>query len=256
MIPDRLVLGYHAVSDTWPAALSVEPGRLASQLEALVKRGYAGVTFTELVRARRPGRLLAVTFDDGFKSVVEHALPILSRLGLPGTVFLPTNHIGSDRPVDWPVLDQWIGGPHESELMPMSWSDAAALADVGWEIGSHTCSHPELVTLEGEALDAELLGSRLECEDRLGVPCRSLAYPYGEVDARVMTATRRTGYLAAAALPVRIHRRHALRWPRVGIWHNDPPRVFEIKLSRLGRRRLDLRSGSMSTFPQWRFVCR
>lgn len=255
MIPDRLVLGYHAVSETWPAALSVEPARLQIELETVLARGYVGVTFTELVTTRRAGRLVAVTFDDGFASVVEHAFGIMSRLGLPGTVFVPTRHVGSGRPVHWPVLDQWLGGPHERELMPMCWSDAADLTAAGWEVGSHTCTHPDLTTLDDTALHAELLDSRRTCEARLGTPCQSLAYPYGAVDARVVAAARRAGYLAAAALPPRIHRLHTLRWPRVGVWHNDPAWAFEVKLSRSGRRRLDFRTGAMSRLPQWRFAC-
>jgi peptidoglycan/xylan/chitin deacetylase (PgdA/CDA1 family) len=254
VIPDRLVLCYHAVSETWPAASSVEPGRLRLELETLVERGYVGVGFTELATTRHAGRRVAVTFDDGFASVVEHAFPIMSRLGLTGTVFLPTHHIGSRRPVDWPGLDQWLGGPHERELMPMSWSDVAALSSAGWEVGSHTSTHPDLTVLDDAALQAELTDSRRVCETRLGTRCLSLAYPYGAVDTRVMTAAGRAGYRAAAALPPRIHRQHALRWPRVGVWHNDPAWLFEVKLSRSGRRRVDSRTGAMSRLPQWRFA--
>jgi peptidoglycan/xylan/chitin deacetylase (PgdA/CDA1 family) len=196
---------------------------------------------------------VAVTFDDGFRSVIEHALPILSLHGFVGTVFVATDHVGRDAPMDWPVIDRWIGGPHEHELLPLSWAELARLAAAGWEIASHTRSHPRLTELDDATLREELAGSREECEQRLGVSCRSLAYPYGVVDHRVMVATRRAGYLAGAALPARIHRVHRYRWPRVGVWPNDPPRVWEAKLSPLARRRLDLRTGVSSAVPQWRF---
>jgi peptidoglycan/xylan/chitin deacetylase (PgdA/CDA1 family) len=249
---DRLVLGYHAVSPTWPTALSIEPARLDAQLGVLVQRGYVGATFTEAVTAPPARKTLAVTFDDGFRSVFEYALPILSRHRLVGTVFVPTDYVGRDGPLDWPVLDQWIGGAHEHELTPMSWTEIGMLAAAGWEIASHTSSHRRLPRLDDESLRAELEGSRRECEERLGVSCRSIAYPYGEVDSRVMESARRAGYLAGAALPARIHRRHRFRWPRVGVWHNDPPRVFRTKASPIARRRLDLRTGGMSLLPRWR----
>jgi peptidoglycan/xylan/chitin deacetylase (PgdA/CDA1 family) len=253
IVPDRLALCYHAVSEEWPAAMSIPPAHLDAQLTALTERGYAGMTFSEMVTGPGPRQALAVTFDDGLLSVLEHALPILSRHGLVGTLFIPTGFIGRARPVDWPGLEQWIGGPHEHELTPLSWAEVESLAAAGWEIGSHTASHPKLTDVPDARLRAELTDSRRECEDRLGMPCRSIAFPYGAVDRRVMDAARRAGYLAAAALPERIHRRHRYRWPRVGIWRSDPAWVFDTKLSPVARRRLHFPTGAMRRLPQWRF---
>jgi peptidoglycan/xylan/chitin deacetylase (PgdA/CDA1 family) len=250
---DRLALGYHAISETWPAALSIEPGRLEAQLVAVLERGYSGATFTDLVTGRCARPAVAVTFDDGFRSVIERALPILSKFGLIGTAFIATDWIDRAGPLGWPSLDQWFATPHEDELDAMSWDDLERLAVAGWEIGSHTLSHPRLVELNDEQLMWELVESRRVCEERLGSPCRSLAFPYGAVDRRVMVATRRAGYLAAAALPPRIHRLHRYCWPRVGIWHNDPAAMFEVKLSPRQRRRVDFRTGEWKWRRQWRF---
>lgn len=249
---DRLVLAYHAISDTWPAALSIEPERLEAQIETLAELGYESMTFTEAVTSRRARNTVAVTFDDGLRSVVEHGLPILSRYGFVGTAFVPTDHIGRDEPVDWPNLDRWIGGPHEPELRPMSWAELGLLLRAGWEIGSHTRTHPRLPSLDDASLLAELVESRRSCEHRLGITCASIAYPYGDVDSRVTEAAGWCGYRAGAALPERIHRTNRLRWPRVGIWRTDPHHLFFTKLSTLDRRRLDFRSGEMHVLPQWR----
>jgi len=249
---DRLVLGYHAVSEEWPAALSIPPEQLDRQVRMLAELGYEATGFTEAVTAPRARKVLAVTFDDGFRSVIEHGLPILSRYGFVATVFVPTDYIGRGGPVDWPNVNRWIGGPYESELTSMSWGDLRVLVDAGWEIGSHTCSHPHLTSLDDDRLSDELVTSRQICELKLGVACTSIAYPYGEVDRRVMASARRSGYLAGAALPARIHRAHRLSWPRVGIWRRDPERVFLAKLSRIERRRLDLRTGVIHPLPRWR----
>src|SRR5438876_2741666 len=141
---DVLVLCYHAVSPTWTAALSSTPGRFERQMERLVRRGYRGVTFTDAVTAAVRGRVLAVTFDDAFRSVFELARPILDRLGLPATVFVPTDFISEQSTLDWPGVGHWIGSAHEHELAPMSWAQMRTLAESGWEIGSHTGSHPRL----------------------------------------------------------------------------------------------------------------
>ena len=232
---DVLVLCYHAVSERWPADLSVRPGTLERQLAYLVERGYCGATFHQAVHSPPAPRTLAVTFDDGFRSVVELALPILERLGLPGTLFVPTDHVGTAGPMAWPGIDRWLGGPHEHELAGVSWEQLAGLAGTGWEIGSHTCSHPLLPRLDDEAIQRELAGSRDAVEARIGTPCRSLAYPYGAVDGRVVAAAGEAGYSAAAGLPARLHRPDPLSWPRVGIYHDHGDRRFRREVSRAAR---------------------
>jgi peptidoglycan/xylan/chitin deacetylase (PgdA/CDA1 family) len=228
---DVLVLCYHAVSERWPAELSVTPERLEEQLRLLVGRGYTGASFHEAVAAPPAPRTLAVTFDDAYRSVLELAFPILSPLGIPGTVFVATDFAGKD-PMAWPGIDRWLGGPHEHELAGMSWSDLSLLAEAGWEIGSHTRSHPHLTRLDDASLEAELRGSRETCAERLGRPCRSLAYPYGDVDERVVRAAREAGYESAGTLPKRFIRPCPLQWPRVGVYHGDDARRFRIKVSR------------------------
>jgi peptidoglycan/xylan/chitin deacetylase (PgdA/CDA1 family) len=226
---DVLVLCYHAVSERWPAELSVTPAALEQQVRFLLERGYRGATFQEAVFGPPARRTVAVTFDDAFRSVYELARPILSRLGVPATLFVPTRMIDRE-PMAWPGIDRWLGGPHESELTGMSWGQIQELDAAGWEIGSHTRSHPRLTQLDEASLAEELAGSRRDCEQRLGKPCLSLAYPYGDFDSRVIVAAAAAGYRAAGTLDeTRPQRGPALRWPREGIY-------FEYDLRRFARR--------------------
>jgi peptidoglycan/xylan/chitin deacetylase (PgdA/CDA1 family) len=215
-----LVLCYHAVSEDWPSPLAVHPDQLERQLVSLLARGYEGVTFSEAVLdgGNKP---LAVTFDDAYRSVIELALPILSRLGIPGTVFAPTAHIGLPVPRGWDGTDHWLNTPWAGELMHASWEELKTLHLSGWEIGSHTCTHPHLPGIDDTALMVELEESRGECEKRLGIDCRSLAYPYGEVDDRVRDAAAAAGFETAASLGGRLPRpdlADRLRWPRLGVY--------------------------------------
>jgi peptidoglycan/xylan/chitin deacetylase (PgdA/CDA1 family) len=235
-VTDVLVLGYHAISERWPADLSTTPERFEQQVRLLLRRRYRPATFSQAVGAPGSGRTFAVTFDDAYRSVIDLALPLLTRLGVPGTVFTPTSFVGSDEPMAWPGIDQWLGGPYENELRCMSWDQLAQLQGAGWEIGSHTHTHPRLPALSDSALADELTRSRELCAERLGEPCRSLAYPYGDHDARVVAAAGRAGYEAAATLPARLHRPEPLRWPRVGVYHADGPRRFQAKVSPVIRR--------------------
>jgi peptidoglycan/xylan/chitin deacetylase (PgdA/CDA1 family) len=231
-VTDVIVLCYHALSPTWDAALSTTPQLFERQLSTLVRRGYRGATFTEAVMAPPAERVLCVTFDDAYRSVDRLARPILDRLQLPATVFAPTDQIGAEGPLRWSGIDRWIGGPHESELTPMSWQELRALVDHGWEIGSHTGSHPHLTQIDDASLESELTRSKAACERELNAPCTSLAYPYGDVDDRVVAAAARSGYTAAAALPGRLHAEETLRWPRIGVYRADDERRFRMKVSR------------------------
>jgi peptidoglycan/xylan/chitin deacetylase (PgdA/CDA1 family) len=233
---DLVVLCYHAVSEDWRAPMAVTPEGLDSQLAYLARRGYRGVTFAEALAGRSDGRRVAITFDDGYRSVIRLARPILESHGMPATVFVPTNLIGSERPMGWPGIDRWHGGPHEGELTPMSWEEARELVELGWEIGSHTCSHPQLTKLDDTQLRTELESSRAECEQRLERPCESLAYPYGDVDERVMEAAMAAGYSAAAAVEALVGPPSPYRWPRVGVYQIDGGRSFRLKVSRPLRR--------------------
>ncbi len=234
---DVLVLCYHAVSPDWPADLAVTPERFEEQLELLVRRGFVGRTFEKTLAEPSATPTVVITFDDAYRSVREAALPIMRRLGLPGSVYVPTSYPGQPGPMVWGGIDRWVGTPHEPELSCLGWDELGELADEGWEVGSHTRSHPHLTGLDDAALMTELEGSKADCEEALGRPCTSIAYPYGDVDSRVSGAAGAAGYTAGAALPEgRFHLGDPLAWPRVGVYNGDDLRRFRLKVSSWVRR--------------------
>lgn len=203
----------------------------------LADRGFRGVTFHEAVLRPPDARTVAVTFDDAYRSVIELAFPILSQVGFKATVFAPTAFVGTEEPMAWPGIDHWLDTEHAHELVPMSWTELESLAQDGWEIGSHTHSHPRLPTLDDAALESELSRSRQDIERHLARPCPSLAYPYGDHDARVVEAARRARYEAAGTLPARLTRPAGpLDWPRIVVTRADDARRFRWKVSPLLRR--------------------
>ena len=208
---DVLVLCYHGVA---PGSLhgEVTPEALRSQLRLLAERGYRWTTFTDAVLSSDAERIAAITFDDGIASAVEHGLPILDDFGAPGTMFLTVEMLG------------W-GGRLDA-------AGAARLAERGWEIGSHTMTHPVLTNVDDSTLAAELTRSKAELERLTARPCTAVSYPTGRCDARVVTAAEAAGYVAGAALegatsaPV-----GPLAWPRVGVRGDDSLHVFRLKCS-------------------------
>ena len=236
-MPDVLVLCYHAVSPDWDATLSVTPRRMRAQLAALAGRGYVGATFLAAVPTRPPPAPSRSPSTTRIAPSPSSAARSSTSSGWPGTVFVPTDYAGADGPRGWDGTEHWLETPHAAELQPMAWEELASLRDAGWEIGSHTRSHPHLPECSDAELAAELGGSKADCERELGAPCETIAYPYGEHDGRVVAAAIEAGYAAAAALPARAERRpqpHA--YPRVGVWADTGTLRFRLKASPLVRR--------------------
>jgi peptidoglycan/xylan/chitin deacetylase (PgdA/CDA1 family) len=232
-----IVLCYHAVSETWETSEAVTPEALERQLLLLKRRGWRSVTFSEAATATASDdRTMAITFDDALRSVKELAFPILSSLGLTATVFVPTAHATTGTACAWSGLDRWLATPHAGELTPMSWDDIAMLADSGWEIGSHTCTHPRLTQLDDTRLACELVQSREASVPFLGHPLETIAYPYGDTDERVAAFARRAGYSAGAGLSSDLRLLGRYRYPRIGVYRRDSSWRFRLKTTPATRR--------------------
>lgn len=117
-------------------------------------------------------RMLAVTFDDGYRDNYENAAPILSRLGLPATFFVATRFIGTDHVPWW---DQGLAVPQPW----MTWDHVRSLSRSGFDIGAHTQTHVDLGVVSGRRAREEILESRLELEAELSKTVDLFAYPYG-----------------------------------------------------------------------------
>jgi peptidoglycan/xylan/chitin deacetylase (PgdA/CDA1 family) len=170
------ILTYHSLDETG-SVISVSPSVFRRHMEMLASWGYAGVTVRQLIeawdgRSTLPPRCVVLTFDDAYSNFAEVAAPILTRLGFTATIFVVAQYAGGSN--TWPTQ-----GPGIPTLPLMSWNALRDLATGGFEIGSHTMTHPDLTSLPPERARWELSASRAEIEDRLGGAVTSLAYPYG-----------------------------------------------------------------------------
>jgi peptidoglycan/xylan/chitin deacetylase (PgdA/CDA1 family) len=226
-----LVLCYHAISDEWVHRLSIRPEVFERQLRSLLRRRFRPATAEAVANGR--GRLLHVTFDDAYRSI-DRAVAIAASLSIPVTVFAASAYAESGRPLDVPELAEDARTQAE-HLATMDWSALRELAERGVEIGSHTVSHAHLPGLSDSELDRELRDARVRIEDELGRPCRFLAYPYGEHDARVQAAVAAAGYEAAFALGPRSAHANRFALPRVDLYPRDTMLRATLKTSFLKR---------------------
>jgi len=225
------VLCYHAVTDGWDDELAVRPAAFESQIRAALRSGYRPAGLEDVVAGAR--RSLHVTFDDAFANI-RHSLDLLVSLGVPATVFACSDLAEDGRALGVGDLGGSRAAP-AGEGATMTWSELRELAEQGIDVGSHTRSHPHLPDVTDDDLRRELVDSRARIEDELGRPCRYLAYPFGDHDARVCDAARAAGYRAAFAQASRMERANPYAFQRVSVYRSDSPWRVTLKMSRIGR---------------------
>ena len=194
-------LTYHSIDESG-SAVSFPLAYFRAQIEWLASRGFRGITAAQAAEALAAGevppRSVVLTFDDGFATVRETALPVLSECGFVATVFCSAGYVGKpcgwERAPDIPAFD----------LMP--WDDLGFLASQGWEIGAHTMSHARLPELAADGMREEIQQSRRTLTEALGCPVSSFAYPYGGFDDRCSQAVREAGLLSAWTMEPVINR--------------------------------------------------
>jgi peptidoglycan/xylan/chitin deacetylase (PgdA/CDA1 family) len=188
------ILMYHSVRDDPPpetAPLAVSPAVFADQMALLRDRGFTPVP---LGTVDLPPKPICITFDDGYADFHTHALPVLESHGFPATVFVTTGWLDDAGP-------DAAGRPLDKML---TWAHVREVAAHDIAVAAHSHSHPQLDQLPDDALYEELSRSRLQLEDRLGVPVQTMAYPYGYSSARVRRAVRQAGYSSAYAVENRL----------------------------------------------------
>ena len=195
-------LMYHSVSAVGGPMrdLAVPPALLAEQLGALRDAGYRLVGLSEaldLLEAGSTDRLLAVTFDDGYRDFLTEGVPVLTETGTGATLYASVGHLG--RTADW--LGRWA-----PDFGPMlTWDELAEVAAAGVEIGNHSMIHHPLDVLPPAQLHTEIARSHDELEQRLQVKVRSFAYPHGYNSRRVRDIVAATGHDNATEVGRRLH---------------------------------------------------
>jgi len=252
-----VILCYHNVSPARDGPPSGDPGvhlaleKFATQM-AWLARHYDVVPLRELLdrlAANRPLHgLAAITFDDGYMGVFEHAWPLLLELGLPATVFVVADAPETGEPFWWdhPAAAQratperrehWLkdlrgdGGDIISALSavaapalpralrPADWDTIGRATRAGLTLGVHSATHRTLTELDDVELEREVVASWETIRRRLGGHPEIFAYPYGRWNARARDAVRAAGYGGAVTLDYGLVRPDADPWalPRVSI---------------------------------------
>ena len=156
----------------------------------------------------------AITWDDGYGSIHEYALPVLRKHNFPATVYVTTGLIG-ERQALTTGQDQGIF----PGLRMLTWEQIEELRENGFDIGGHLVSHLDLTALNREQAVSELTSSKAAIELHTQTPCLDFAYPWGLANRTCAEWVRQSGYRSAVTTlhaPLHAHSDHMLL-PRLTI---------------------------------------
>ncbi|MGH9241157.1 MAG: polysaccharide deacetylase family protein [Vicinamibacterales bacterium] len=189
--PPLVVLMYHSVKRD-------ECERFARQIDQLTRLAHPVYADFQGQNSDHR-RQVAVTFDDGYRSVLENALPILRERRVPATLFVPTQHLGKS--------PGWISDDRHRDAGEriLTADELRHMRDAGALIGSHGVTHRPLTQLSDRDALAELADSRRQLAEILGQDVKLFALPYGAGSDDIVRLAASAGY-TRLFLNVPVHR--------------------------------------------------
>ena len=158
----------------------------------LKRLGFTGLSMHNLqpyLSGSKSGKVVGITFDDGFQNVHRNALPVLDALGFSATNYFVSNQIGKSN--QW---DREIGIPYAA---CMSRAEMAEWVAAGNEVGAHTLDHPCLTDLSLDTARHQISASRKALQDQTGEPVTTFAYPYGCFSESLRDLVKEAGFTNA-----------------------------------------------------------
>jgi|SaaInl4_150m_RNA_FD_contig_31_1771580_length_1347_multi_4_in_0_out_0_2 peptidoglycan/xylan/chitin deacetylase (PgdA/CDA1 family) len=201
------ILYYHGVCSNQKDAdkappLEIPEHILQTHLTWLTRMGYTYISLSNLVQRLKQGqpvgRHVAITFDDGFHSVVETAYDYLHREQAYGCCYVVADRAESAQqtPDEMNQSGRDNGVPYS--IRTASWDELLSMKSETMELGSHTKTHPNCTSVIDDALLVdEIVGSRREIEKNTGRNVSHFCYPNGDYSHRITSQVRTAGYDSA-----------------------------------------------------------
>ena len=231
MSPALTILTFHALDDA-RAVISFSPALFERLVRVLRAGGYQVLSLADAAVDLRHGvafpvRSLAITFDDGYRSVYQTAFPILREHAMPATVFLTVGD---------PEQASWRGAGDPSARLPslegrpmLSWGEIREMQRGGMNFGAHTLTHPDLTLLPQSSIQKEMVASKAVLEETLGEPVAGFAYPSGRYDARSLQLARQHfAYAVSDRLGFAYPGSDIHALPRVDGYYLGHPRLLDL----------------------------
>ena len=227
------VLVYHQVDRTPPKgspfrSLVVSPSAFARQMLWLKWLGYTGLSMGSLqpfLNGEKVGKVVGITFDDGYLNNLTHALPVLERHGFSSTCYAVSSLLGKTNLWDREVGIAQVPLMNESQLR--QWVAG------GQEVGSHTQKHINLLDADESTCRLEIAQGQSALEAIVSRPVNHFCYPYGRYAPQHVDMVETQGFATATTTQrSRCHAgMHLLELPRVPVLRSTTLPMFWLKVA-------------------------
>ena len=236
----KAILTYHSVDESG-SVISIAEQAFRRHVRWLASGRVRVLPLDRLVEAPPGEDAVAITFDDGLASFERIAAPLLLEHGLPATLFVVTDAVGT--------TNVWRGrGDAGIPVFDViGWDALGRLATHGVSIGAHTCTHPNLALIDGESVEREIVASKAALARELGIDATTFAYPYGALcDAARDVVAREFQYGVTTRLAMLAPHDHPALLPRLDSYYFRAPGTLEAWGTARFRMRLGLLAGARS----------
>lgn len=192
------ILMYHSVENSDPhkdrMGLAVPPDVFRMQMEYLKENGFHVIGLNDFVQRVRqelpiPKRSVAITFDDGYRSILTNASPVLQRQGFAATLFVNIHFVERKLSRD----AYWY------DWQTLSWDEVRKLSENGMLIGSHGVTHRRLSELSCDEISSEITRSKEIIENNINKPVSEFSYPQGSFNKEAMEILQNNGFVCACS---------------------------------------------------------
>ncbi len=227
------ILVYHQISEAPPKgapfrSLYVSPGSFSRQMAMLKLLGYQGLSMSAMLpylRGEKTGKVVGITFDDGYRNNLTHALPVLQRRGFSSTCYAVSRLLGK--------TNEWDRGIGIAQVPLMTADELRLWVSGGQEVGSHTQNHARLLQIDDNTALAEMTGDRAALEGLLAIPVRHFCYPFGEYAPLHVAMAREAGFQTATTTQRgrSSAKNDLMALPRVPVVRSTSLPVFWLKIA-------------------------
>ena len=223
---DIPIITYHKISNQKEFGLTtVSQHQFEHQMKYLSDEGYETVCFKDIKTQNSvPEKPIIITFDDGYESIYQNALPVLEKYNFKSVIFVVSEFIGN--------YNLWEAVPFQQKYKHISKEHLTKILEKGHEIGSHSKNHFYLPALGKNTLKDEIAGSKNDLENIINGEVVSFCYPYGRSNIKIKNLVREAGYTFATSNAGRGNNNmDMLSLNRRSIYAHDSLRNFKSKVS-------------------------
>ena len=191
------ILTYHQIAQAPERgapmrSLYVSPSAFAMQMHTLFLLGYQGLSMTALIpylQGKKTGKVVGITFDDGYLNNLENAAGVLKRFNFSSTCYVVSELMGK--------TNEWDRALGIASASLMDLDQLKQWIASGQEVGSHTQHHVDLTTTDSQTSHSEILNSRISLSQQLNTNIQQFCYPYGRYASEHVDIVKSSGYIVA-----------------------------------------------------------